>query len=164
MASPYRKGQVLHSVFAAAVFGFVLIYREYSLLHSDSLEMRFEASGIGERNGSPPPKVLMLTQLSSFIEFARMQAEPGMTADELEFMRKVAVRYPFPPCLFRYGLALALNGRIGDAREQMLILKSLHAPENYTEARNGLEIMSEKYPELTGLIDVLPLPDAELSE
>ncbi|WP_273009593.1 Wzy polymerase domain-containing protein [Spongiibacter tropicus] len=151
-------------VLVFSVFGFVLIYREYSLLHSDSLEMRFEASGIGERNGSPPPEVLMLTQLSSFIEFARMQAEPGMTADELEFMRKVAVRYPFPPCLFRYGLALALNGRIGDAREQMLILKSLHAPENYTEARNGLEIMSEKYPELTGLIDVLPLPDAELSE
>lgn len=151
-------------VLAFSALGFVLIYREYSLLHSESLEMRFETSGIGEWDGNPPPKVLMLTQLSSFIEFARMQAEPRMTADELEFMRKVATRYPFPPCLFRYGLALGLNGRIGDAREQMLILKSLHAPENYTEARNGLEIMSEKYPELTGLIDVLPLPDAELSE
>jgi hypothetical protein len=71
-----------------------------------------------------------------------------MSAEELEWMRQVAFRYAYPPVMFRYALALGLNGRYEEAETQLLRLRQLHPPVRYREAQEGWRAMSERFPEL----------------
>lgn len=122
---------------------------EYRAVEEDFRKMRFETAGIGHVDSSQvPPPVMVFTQLTEFIRFARTPATEGMNEAEIEWMRKVAHRYPYPPSLFRYSIALGLNGHIAEAREQLSILRALHGEEHYTEALQSLEQMGRRYVQL----------------
>ncbi len=122
---------------------------EYRAVEEDFRKMRFETAGIGHVDSSQvTPRVMVFTQLTEFIRFARTPAAEGMNEAEIEWMRKVAHRYPYPPSLFRYSIALALNGHIAEAREQLSILRVLHGEEHYTEALQSLEQMGRRYVQL----------------
>ena len=122
---------------------------EYRVMEEDFRKMRFETAGIGHVDSSQvTPSVMVFTQLREFIRFARTPAVEGMNEAEIEWMRKVAHRYPYPPSLFRYSIALGLNGHIVEAREQLSILRALHGEEHYTEALQSIEQMSKRYPQL----------------
>ncbi len=71
-----------------------------------------------------------------------------MSAEELEWMRQVAFRYAYPPAMFRYALALGLNGRYEEAETQLMRLRQLHPPIRYQEAQEGWAAMAERFPEL----------------
>lgn len=122
---------------------------EYRAVEEDFRKMRFETAGIGHVDSSQvTPRVMVFTQLTEFIRFARTPAAEGMNEAEIEWMRKVAHRYPYPPSLFRYSIALGLNGHIAEAREQLSILRALHGEEHYTEALQSLEQMGRRYVQL----------------
>lgn len=137
------------------VFGVVSlgwVWQEYGVAEEDHRLMRFESSRIGNlRAEQAAPDIVLLTQLREFLRFARTEAAPDMDEGQLEQMRKIAHRYPYPPCLFRYALALALNNHPDQARIELMRLKSLHGEELYREALGGIAALVEKYPQLASL-------------
>ncbi len=145
---------VLWGVIAAGVAMMAVVWQEYRLIEEDHRLMRFESARIGTLAATrPAPDVVVLSQLREFLRFARTKATPGMSADEVEWMRKVAHRYPYPPALFRYALALGMNGAPEAARLEMKRLRQLHGEELYMEARAGLQSLAETTnPELAAVL------------
>jgi len=136
---------------AATVIGStILLYTfiEYKRIEVDYQLMRFESARIERRIPlSKAPDVLMLTQMREFIRFARTVAREKMSTDELEWMRKVAHRYAYPPALLRYALALGLNHRPQEAALELRRLKQLNS-EQFSEVRPGWEALAKVYPQL----------------
>ncbi len=154
--SPARKFEIPRpasiSIAIAGALLFVLAWREYRIIEEDYRLMRFETARIGSIKAEHlAPDVKLLTQLREFVRFARTEAREGMNDSELEWMRKVAHRYPYPPSLFRYALTLGLNGKPEGAYEQMLILRSMHPTEHYLEATSSLKQLQKEYPQLEPL-------------
>ena len=136
----------LIAVSAVLFFG---VAWEYPVAESRIRQLRFESMGIAERDGGEEQRPLqVLTQVQSFIEFARSQAVEGMSDDELEHMRVVSYRFPFPPSLFRYTLALAINGYPEQAALEMQRLRNMHGEKHYREAKSNLMSLCERYPQL----------------
>lgn len=140
-------------IFLGACGFFILVWHEYRIIEEDHRLMRFEVARIGDISAEQlAPDVMLLTQLSEYIRFARSPASEGMNRVELEWMRQVAHRYPYPFSLFRYALALALNGQSSMAHEQLLILKGLYGGEYYSACLGELLSMQERYPQLAELL------------
>lgn len=137
-------------VFSASLTIFVWI--EYRQVEEDHRLMRFETARIGTQvQPGAYPDVLILSQLREFIRFARTEAKVGMDDDRIAWMEKVAHRYPYPPALFRYTLALALNGRIEEANTELARMSVICPEELYSEALANLRLMSRTYPDLLKL-------------
>lgn len=129
-----------------------VVVKEYAVVENDHRQLRFEGAGIAAPHAAGALDVTVLSQLREFLRFARTEAKPGMTKEEIEWMEKVAHRFPFPPSLFRYSIALALNDRIPEARVELIRLRRLHEEKRYIEAQEALLSMSERYPKLRQLI------------
>lgn len=133
------------------------VWYEYRVLEEDHRLMRFENAQIGELMAEKSaPDVVVLTQLRELIRFSRTEPRDGMSMGELDWMRKVAHRYPYPANLFRYALALGLNRQSRAAYVQILILRSLHGEKRYEAAVLGLQLMLESHPQLELLLVQLP--------
>nr|WP_314562497.1 Wzy polymerase domain-containing protein [uncultured Pseudomonas sp.] len=113
-------------------------WHEYLQIESDARIMRLQSAGINIISEEPTPKIYLLTQLSGFIKFAKNKAHSEMTKEELSWMRKVSYRYPYPPCIFRYSIALALNGFEPESLDTLKNIKRLYGPEKYEEAVKNL--------------------------
>lgn len=143
-------------IFIAGSALFIAAWIEYRIIEEDFRLMRFETAGIGSLKAEHlAPDIVLLTQLREFVRFTRSEAREGMSEDELEWMRKIAHRYPYPPSLFRYALALGLNGKPKDALEQMLILRNLHTNDLYLEGANSIKYLQQKHPQLAPLNHLL---------
>lgn len=123
---------------------------EYLAIEEDFRIVRFEALRIGKTPiNYQRPKVVLLTQLDALLNGGRIVPQPGMTADELELARKVALRFPWPATQNRYALSLALNGDPDEAIRQLRVMRALHGEKTYQEIRtnwNGLA--QNKFPQL----------------
>lgn len=147
------------AVFLVGVSLFCFVWIEYREVEADHRLMRFENSRIGDlRAEQKAPDVVVLTQLQEFLRFARTPAVAGMTNDEIERMRKIAHRYPYVSSIYRYALALAVNGRVEAAREQLLVLRALHGDKAYAEAISSLRGSSSIYPWVVVLLQDLTSP------
>ena len=144
------------AVLIASAAMFAWVWHEYRVIEEDHRLMRFESSQIGDLKAEQAaPDVLLLTQLREFIRFARTPAAEGMSSEQLEWMRKVAHRYPYSPSLFRYSLALALNGKTKQASDQLRVLRSLYGDGHYQEGILAFKSMEEKHPQLRGVLQTL---------
>lgn len=141
-----------------ALAGWLLVawvFVEYQAIESAHREMRFKSRyPVANPNPLPAPKVIILTQLSEFIKFTQTEAKENMTEDELDWMQLIAHRYPYPPALFRYALALGLNHRYDEASLELIRLKKIHPPDHIEEAVVSWHELSERYPQLKKV----PLP------
>lgn len=147
---------LLGGIVGLAMGLFAWIWCEYRVIEEDYRLMRFETANIGSLKAEQPaPDVLALSQLREFIRYVRTPAARGMTGEQLEWMRKIAHRYSFPPSLFRYALALAFNGQPEASHEQLLILRGLHGEDHLREAVKSLRNMEHLYPELTKVLHLL---------
>lgn len=140
---------------ALTVAGFaalIMIHIEYQVIEEDHRRMRFESALIEPRKApGTAPDVKILTQLAEFIRFARTEAAEDMSTEALQQMEKVAHRYPYPPALFRYALALGLNHQYDAAALELRRLKQLHPPARADEARQGWRALMERYPQLANV-------------
>lgn len=135
----------------ALMSGSILLYvgYEYLQIEEDHRRLRYEAAGYARPvPGHKAPDVMLLTQQGAFLRFARTEAKPDMTSEELDAMRLVASRYGYPPVLFRYALALGLNGRTQEAELELTRLRALHPPDRYQEALDGWAEAQKRFPSL----------------
>ena len=136
---------------AGALLGalFALIAVDYLVVEQNHRILRLESARIGVlRLETPAPEVRLLDQQQAFLEFARLPARPGMTADEIETMRRVSHRFAYPGSLLRYALAAGLNGRPDEAALTLRRLCRIHPPPRCDEAREAWSALRSQYPGL----------------
>ncbi|WP_296481565.1 Wzy polymerase domain-containing protein [Rhodoferax sp.] len=126
---------------------------EYMAIEEDFRIVRFEALRIGTTPASyQRPHVVLLTQLDALLHGGRIVPKPGMSADEVDLARKVALRFPWPATQNRYAQSLALNGNPDEAIRQLLVMRALHGEAAYAQVKAGWTVLAhEKYPQLQTL-------------
>lgn len=135
-----------------AVLGSWIAY-EYIVIEEDFRLLRFETANIGTAKADKlAPDVILLKNLSDYSRFARTAIHENMTDVELEWMRKVAHNYPYAESLKKYIFALAINNKITEASQQLVVLKGLHKIDRYAEAIAGLQFYAKKYPHVYKLL------------
>lgn len=136
---------------------------EYIKLEEHTRQLRFELAGYGPAaDRAQLADIRLLSQLLEFQRFARTQARREMAPEELDWMRQVAERYGYPPVLFRYALASALNGRPEVAARTLRLLCHIHPPVRCIEGLDGWNDMvaTGAYPELKAVsLPPRPLPN-----
>lgn len=134
---------------AVVAFFTAWIFVEYQTIEADHRLMRFESFGLEHRaDDAVAPNVVLLTQLEEFIRFARTSAREDMSDEEVRWMGKVAHRYPYPPALMRYALALGLNHRPAEAALELRRLKQVQREERFEEVRAAWTVLVGHYPQL----------------
>jgi hypothetical protein len=134
----------------ACILGWVGV--EYAQMETATRQQRFDTAGIGPSPSSTePPNVLLLDQLREFHRFASAEARPAMLPHELEWMRRVVLRSPYPPALLRLALALGLNGRSDEAETILTNLCKTTSPLRCEEGRAAWRILQGKHPELVAV-------------
>jgi O-antigen ligase len=142
-----RKGLIGFFALMGVVFLFVSI--EYFKMEEGMRTLRIESAKIGVSGiKTTPPQSTLLDQLEAFQQFAATEAKAGMSEKEIERMRKVALRYGYPPVLFRYALALGLNGDPEEALKALRKICAIHSLENCEEAKQGWKILKTENPVL----------------
>jgi len=123
---------------------------EYFAVEEDFRVARFEAMRIGQTPVEyVRPNIYLLTQLDALLEGARLSPTPGMTPEQIELARKVAVRYPWTATQNRYALTLALNGDQGEAIRQLKVIRAMHGEKSYERLKaNWGELADTRYPQL----------------
>jgi O-antigen ligase len=141
------------SVLALTLLAWTLT--DYVKVEEHYRQLRFELAGYGPAvDQAQLSDIVLLSQLREFQRFARTEARREMTAGELDGMRKMAERYGYPPVLFRYALAAALNGRPAAATRTLTVLCHIHPPERCLEGLDAWESMATgSYPELGDIQD-----------
>lgn len=147
---------LVRAVAGLAVGLLVWTIAEYVRVEEHYRQLRFELAGFGKApDQGQLDVVVLLTQLREFQQFARSQAQRDMAPAELDGMRRVAERYAYPPVLFRYALALALNGKADESARVLTVLCRIHLPARCEEGREAWRAMGrDTYPEL----EKVPLP------
>lgn len=127
---------------------------EYVSIEDDFRIVRFEQLRIG----STPvdhhrPDVVLLTQLGALLTGSRIELRPGMQLEDLDELRKLALRYPWVATQYRYAVALALNGQQQEAVRQLQVLRWQRSEKLYIRIKRELaEMAEERYPQLRTLI------------
>lgn len=140
---PARAPQV-----AGLLFGLLLAWVSFDYLKAEQgyRLLRLEAARIGAKGlTTPPPDLQLLTQLEAFQRFAHTEARAGMSAAEVDAMRKVAERYAYPPSLFRYALAQGLNGDTDGAALTLLRLCRIHPRVRCDEGRQAWASLQQQH-------------------
>lgn len=94
-----------------------LVARDYLRVEQDYTALRFSRAHIGKPllASEFAPDVLLLTQLSEFLQTGSIDARAGMTTAELDRLQTVAKIYPSHDTIDRLARALALNDRPQEA-------------------------------------------------
>ena len=146
----------------AAVFLFVISVLaswsavEYLEIEEDFRIARFEALKIGQKPANyVAPNVILLTQLKALLTATRISPKPRMSPDELDIVRKTALRYPWSAPQNRYALSLALNGNRDEAIRQLKVIRAIHGEKVYLSIKNHwIELGDTQFPQLK----LIPIP------
>lgn len=124
---------------------------EYIQIEEDFRVVRFENLRIGRTPDDyrRPDHIWLLSHLGTMLDAARQEAKRGMTAQEMQTLRKAALRFPYGTLTLRYAMALGLNGQPQEASRQMKVIRGIYGPFYYQHAVLALRTrQQEKYPEL----------------
>lgn len=137
-------------VAGAALAGVLaLVGADYLKAEEDFRMARLETARIGTSRVSPEvPELRVLSQLEAYLRFVRTEARAGMSAAELLWMGRVARRHGYAPVLFRYALALGLNGQPEESAKTLKLLCHVHSRRRCNEARELWPSLQERHPAL----------------
>ncbi|MFM6991354.1 MAG: Wzy polymerase domain-containing protein [Rhodoferax sp.] len=140
-------------IFAPLVVLMALSAKEYIEAAEDFRVARFEVLGIGTTPATyERPHIRLLTQLDALATTTRIRPAPGMSADQIELMRKVAIQFPSIATQKRYAFSLALNGGAEEAVRQLKVMRAMYPPKYYAAIKaNWEELTREAYPQLPKL-------------
>jgi len=132
--------------------GFVVTASDYLKAEENYRTLRLESARIGVGGiVTPAVDLHVLTQLEAFLQFARIEAKPNMPPEQVDWMRKVALRFGYPPVLFRYALAAGLNGLPDIAQQTLERICRIHPPQRCDEAQQGWTALQTQYPQLAAI-------------
>jgi hypothetical protein len=123
---------------------------EYFAIEEDFRIVRFEQLRVGRTAPDHhPPDVMLLTQLGALLNGSRVELRPDMPPEDLEQLRKLALRYPWLATQYRYALALALNGDRREALRQFQVIRWQRDEVLYQRIRKEIgELAQSRYPQL----------------
>jgi hypothetical protein len=126
---------------------------EYFTIEEDFRIVRFEQLRIGHTAADHHhPEVFMLTQLGALLTGSRIELRPDMPPEELEQLKKLALRYPWVATQYRYALALALNGQQHEAIRQFQVIRVQRDEKLYQKIRKEIsDLANSRYPQLRTL-------------
>ncbi|KAB7591170.1 polymerase, partial [Verminephrobacter sp. Larva24] len=104
-AAPAVMPRRFFGVFLGAWFALgCYAVHEYMQIEEDFRVVRFENLRIGKTPADyrPPEHIWLLSHLGSMLDAARQEAKRGMTAQEMQNLRKVALRFPYGSLTLRY--------------------------------------------------------------
>jgi len=94
----------------------------------------------------------MLTQLGALLSGSRVELRPDMSPEDMEQLKKLALRYPWVATQYRYALALALNGQQPEALRQFQVIRRQRDEKLYERIRKEIsELAKSRYPQLRTL-------------
>jgi hypothetical protein len=122
------------------------VAREYVLAEDDFRFLRFEALRMGTTPASHSrPDFLLLTQMDALLEVGRIKPAPGMSAEQIERVRYVTVKYSWAPPSFLYAAVLEANGLRAQAARQMQIVNGMYGRAFYTDASARLGELRDQW-------------------
>jgi O-antigen ligase len=126
---------------------------EYMKVDAAARQLRFVLLGVGVDKvpDAPAPDVWLLDQPLEYHRFLNSTARPGMSAAELEWMRRASSRGARPGALMRYALALGLNGHPEQARMTLERICKMHATPRCDEGRAGWSAMQQQHDALRAI-------------
>ena len=135
-----------------ALFGCFFGY-EYLLIEEDYRFARFENLRVGRTPVEyQRPDIQISTQLASLLRVLRQPAIPEMSKDQMALLQKVSLRFGMRPLVFRYAVALGLNGDPEGAAKQMQLVRSMFGNIYYNTAKaEMLRLAVEEYPQLNAV-------------
>ena len=135
---------VVMAALAAMLFW---IGAEYVQVESAVRQLRFVLQGIGVDKvpDAPLPDVRLLDEPRELHRFLLAQPRPGMTPDELEWMRRVSMREPRAIPMLRYALATGLNGRPQEAELTLRRFCKMHLARSCDEGRDSWRAVQDHY-------------------
>jgi hypothetical protein len=90
--------------------------------------------------------------MAALLTALRQPAVRGMDNLQMERLRTVSLRFGMRPLVFRYALALALNGKPAAAEHQMQVFRGMFGERTYQRFKTELRrLQAEKYPELAAI-------------
>lgn len=133
---------------------------EYLQMEQADRDARMVQARIGAPPGAsiPPPEVLLLDGLREFHRFRFTEARPGMPQHQMEWMRTVVRRYPFPPAALRLAMAEGLNGEPDRAQAALRALCHANVPPRCQEGRQAWDVARQQYAELPPFPMVVDAP------
>lgn len=127
------------AVISAFCFFLVVVWRDYRVLEVDFRNLRFEMARVGVTEYSSPDNTyFLLTGMSSFIDFMRMQL-PGSLDERAAQAERLVYSYPYVPAFYRYALILVERGDFAKAAEMLERMRSMHGDQNYAGAIESLQ-------------------------
>ena len=134
-----------------AVALLALIIRDYLRVESSYQELRFEQARIKAEVPGKPPEVVLLTQLREFIRMSRFTPTRGMSANDLDWLRKVAGTYPGSATIPKLALALVLNQQAAEARLWLTQMCRIESESNCKAVKKAWEKQALNNPELAAV-------------
>lgn len=127
---------------------------EYLGIEEDYRVARFENLKVGHTpKDYVQPDILIHTQLAAMLVALRQPAMPNMTSEQVERLRKVSLRFGARSMVYRYAVALGLNGQPAAAARQMLVFRGMFGERAYELFKLDLrQLQAEKYPELAAVV------------
>lgn len=125
---------------------------DYLAIEGEWRRVRFEEARVGlDTPRPPPPRIVTLTQLDAFLVAARRPAASGMSAEDLEAMRRVTERYPYSYPVLRYAAALALNDRQAAAQTALKPICRTHPVGLCESARRHWQALGASEPRIAAV-------------
>jgi O-antigen ligase len=144
------NGFALSCLVGLGVVGF-----EYPGWENEWRKLQFEERKLNYPSNTERMTPLLLTQIDELIKLSRTDIVPGMPAAQLENMRKVSLRFSYPSSMYRYALALALNGDPTTATTVLERLCAMQAKKHCIDASSQWKKLADnQYPQLL----MIPFP------
>ncbi len=130
---------------------FVWFWKEYRVIEEYYRVTRLQEARITGVKAGRIPEVILLTEPREYIRFVHTPVNEELSDLRLEWMRKVTYRRPGAFSLFRYALALGVNGHPIEAHKQLKIIRAQYGEKTYNHALAEIRRQEVKYPQLSTL-------------
>jgi O-antigen ligase len=138
---------------AAGMLGVTV--RDYVRVEPSFYDLRFEKARVQMKHVGLPPEVWVLDQMREMIVFARTDARPRMSAQELAWMRNITNVYPSAYNVHKLATALAMNYEIAEAQHWLRVLCTAFSTERCEAIKATWRYQSTTDPSIANV----PWPD-----
>lgn len=126
---------------------------EYLLIEEDYRVARFENLRVGHTpEDYRRPRILVHTQMAALLIALRQPAVRSMESGQMERLRQTSLRFGSRPLVFRYSLALGINGDPVKASQQMQVFRGMFGERAYQKFKTEMRtLQAGEYPELAAV-------------